>query len=246
MVLKPREGLPWVFCALVFLIACGCNLTLPGKPNPKDRPRTPSQITSFAPLYAKHCAGCHGADGKLGPAPPLADPLFLAIVPDDELVRVIRDGRPGTPMPAFSRRHEGPLTDEQLKIVADGLRQRWKSEEPPDAKLPEYAAAENARADAARGAEVFARACADCHGADGEGSGPDEKPGRINDPALLALVSDQALRRIVITGRPDLGMPDYAGDEGRSGDFHPLSSDEIGDLVALLASWRNPQGSESK
>ena len=31
----------------------------------------------------------------------------------------------------------------------------------------------------------------------------------MNEPDFLALVSDQALRRIIITGRPDLGMPNY-------------------------------------
>ena len=35
--------------------------------------------------------------------------------------------------------------------------------------------------------------------------------GAINDPAFLALISDQALRRYAITGRPDLGMPAYDG-----------------------------------
>ena len=45
----------------------------------------------------------------------------------------------------------------------------------------------------------------------GEGGAHGEKRiGAINDPAFLALISDQALRRYAITGRPDLGMPDYA------------------------------------
>ena len=63
-------------------------------------------------------------------------------------------------------------------------------------------------------------------------------PGAADDPVFLALISNQALRRIVITGRPDLGMPNYA--EARPGDPHfvPLSEQEINDLVALLASWR--------
>src|SRR5262249_37305739 len=92
------------------------------------------------------------------------------------------------------------------------------------------------------GARVFARACADCHGKEGEGVERDGRLRRkINDPAFLALISDQALRRIIITGRPDLGMPAYDGTAGRPGDFRPLTSAQIDDLVALLASWR--QGS---
>jgi len=81
---------------------------------------------------------------------------------------------------------------------------------------------------------VFARACAGCHGRQGQGG----EHGAINEPAFLALISDRALRRIVITGRPDLGMPAYDGTDGRPDDFPPLTSAQIDDLVALLASWR--------
>ena len=62
--------------------------------------------------------------------------------------------------------------------------------------------------------------------------------GAINNPAFLVLVSDQALRRLAITGRPDLGMPAYDGKVGRPPDFQPLSSAEIDNVVALLAYWR--------
>jgi mono/diheme cytochrome c family protein len=103
-----------------------------------------------------------------------------------------------------------------------------------------------ARARAARkdeGARVFARACAGCHGPQGKGSKDGDRSGSrdggaINDPAFLALISDQELRRYAITGRPDLGMPAYDGKEGRGPDFEPLTSVEIDDVVALLAYWR--------
>lgn len=179
----------------------------------------------------------------LGPAPPLNDPIFLAIVPDEELLRVITDGRAGTLMPAFARKNQGTLTDQQIEIIATGLKKHWKSDKLPEVKLPPYTVASAdqppSEADIERGVKVFARACADCHGADGKGSGPDERPGGINNPALLTLISDQALRRIVITGRHDLGMPNFADDVGRPDEFQPLSSDEISDLVALLSRWRD-------
>ena len=90
-----------------------------------------------------------------------------------------------------------------------------------------------------RGEEVFARACAGCHGPNGSGvPHKGEIHDAINDAAFLALISDQALRRIIITGRPDLGMPTYAEGDGRPKDFQPLTAAEIDDLVALLADWR--------
>ena len=201
------------------------------------------QVTDFGPLYATHCAGCHGADGKLGPAPPLNDPLFLAIVPDEELLRVITEGRAVTPaqnspMPAFARDRGGPLAAAQVKALAEGIKQRWRPIR--HEALPHYLAPPGANdANKKEGQRVFARACAGCHGSQGQGGNDGEQPvGAISDRAFLALVSDQALRRYVITGRPDLGMPPFDGNIGRPEEFRPLSSVEIDELVALLASWR--------
>src|SRR5262245_37222077 len=65
---------------LSLLLLSGCDL--PGKPKRADRPVAEDRILDFKVLYGRNCAGCHGADGKLGPAPPLNDPLFLSIVKD--------------------------------------------------------------------------------------------------------------------------------------------------------------------
>jgi cytochrome c oxidase cbb3-type subunit 3/ubiquinol-cytochrome c reductase cytochrome c subunit len=85
-----------------------------------------------------------------------------------------------------------------------------------------------------QGRTLFASACSQCHGANGKGSA---KAGAVNDSAFLTLMSDQALRRIVITGRPDLGMPDYRHQDPKP-ESKPLTSQDISDLVALLVSWR--------
>jgi hypothetical protein len=90
-----------------------------------------------------------------------------------------------------------------------------------------------------KGAVVFARACAVCHGKDGQGIAKgNEKVRTLHDPVFLALISNQALRRYAITGRPDLDMPNYAKARPDSPDFKPLTDQEVTDLVALLASWR--------
>ena len=234
----------------------GCNVELPGKPNPAKRPVPQNEISDFAKLFAQNCSGCHGAKGELGPAPPLNDPLFLALIPYDALQRAIREGRPGTPMPAFGHAQGGTLTDEQVDIIAAGLRSHWNSaddagetksndddaklaEEAPPYLSPRTANLQLSPASAERGAELFARACAECHGPDGIGGETGyASGGAINDRAFLALISDQALRRIIITGRADLGMPNFAATDGRPDDYQPLTSEEIDDLVALLASWR--------
>jgi len=259
---------------------------LPGKPNPEERPVPPEYVLAFDALFKRNCAGCHGADGKLGPAPPLNDALFRAVVDEKELKDVISKGRrsaagrkddPRTPMPAFLKENGGTLSAEQIRVLVyeiKGIPYRLEREsEAYDAKVevlkegekttlrqvdkveprsptwgippslakdtPPYLASK--KGDSKRGAKVFDRACMVCHAENGKGFTKDDRlVKRINDPAFLGLISDRALRRIAITGRPDLGMPNYAerGPNRERGDFKPLTADEITDLVAFLASWR--------
>jgi cytochrome c oxidase cbb3-type subunit 3/ubiquinol-cytochrome c reductase cytochrome c subunit len=216
------------FLLFSFSVFAGCDW--PGKPKDTDRPVPADQMEDFGTLYSTHCAGCHGADGKDGPAPPHNDPLFLAIVPDEVLHQVITEGRTGTPMTAFAKDKGGPLTKKQIDIVAKGIKQRWAAPEKLKEKPPPYLLSSAKVGDKKAGLKVFARDCAECHGERGQGG---DDAGAINDPTFLALLSDQALRRYIMTGRPDFGMPNYV----TRGDAD-LTSQEINDLVALLAYWR--------
>ena len=237
-----REGRWRLLTLFLVVLPSGCDF--PGKPREADRPVRADQVVSFDALYGVRCAGCHGADGKLGPAPPLNDPLFLAIVPDGELRHVISEGRAvsasqRSPMPAFAHGRGGPLTDAQVQALADGIKKRWGSAASGEAPPPYFSSADSGRGNPDEGVRVFARACAACHGGQGEGGKHDGRPvGAINERAFLALISDRALRRTVITGRPDLGMPAFNSTHGRPADFRPLTSAQIDDVVALLASWR--------
>ncbi len=269
---RPGRGLRRrVFAAVCgwLLIAAGCDF--PGKPNPADQPTPPEKVLKFSALFAENCAGCHGATGEYGPGPPLNSPLFRAIVSEGDLQSVIRDGRKGTPMPAFAKESGGRLSDAQIHVLVYEIKGvRYKLDEnaasgatnvepdsnpsstagvvpawgvagsPPD-DTPAYALPEtqpprtSEEYDTIR-KTTFATACAGCHGDRGQGG---EKAGAIDEPALLALASDQFLRRLVITGRADLRMPEFAGTAGRGPNFHPLSSKEVTDLVDLLGHWRS-------
>jgi len=231
--------------ALMFVVSLGCT-DPPGKPNPADRPVMPDQVLGFEKLFANNCTGCHGSEGRLGPAPPLNDPLFVEIISREQLAGVVQDGRPDTPMPPFSKEQGGPLTHEQIEVLVEGILSRWKADKSVQGSPPVYAqpASEGVPVgNVERGATLFGRACAACHGANGLGTVRDGVTVNvINSSAFLSLISDQALRRIIITGRPDLGMPSYAERAGRPDDFQPLTSGDIDDLVALLASWRAAEG----
>jgi cytochrome c oxidase cbb3-type subunit 3/ubiquinol-cytochrome c reductase cytochrome c subunit len=240
------KNLRWLTLSLCHVVALslplvGCDLR--GKPKLANKPVPANEVKDFGKLYAENCAGCHGTDGTMGPAPPLNDALFLTIISDATLAHVIADGRAGTLMPAFLQERGGTLTPTQVRVLAEGLKKQWGAKAPPKVKPPPYEMAGGG--DPKRGEKAYNRACGMCHGPDG---GPDMPDMRINDPVFLSLISDQALRRLTITGRPDLGMPDFAGKRGDTGDFEPLSVQEVTDLVAYMASWRKsgPAKKDSK
>ena len=221
---------------LATILATGCD-QLPGKPKPDERWKPATEITDFSQLYALNCSGCHGADGRFGAARPLNDSLYLALVSAATLHEAIARGVPGTSAPALAQQVGGPLTDKQIDILVEGMRSRWgKAESFNNVAFPPYglqdaSAKGSTPGDSQRGAVVYQTYCAQCHGKDGSG-GP--KGGSVINPSYLALVSDRALRTTVIVGRSDLGMPDWrANISGR-----PMSSQEISDVVAWLASHR--------
>jgi cytochrome c oxidase cbb3-type subunit 3/ubiquinol-cytochrome c reductase cytochrome c subunit len=250
------------------LLTIGCDF--PGRPDPAERPVPADRILKFGVLYRQNCAGCHGVDGKLGPAPPLNDPLFRAIVPEEELKDILTKGRKETLMPAFANENGGVLSVAQIQVLASeikgipyriveseedgrakievvpdasGISPTWGMPEKPPNRVPSYAQSASSTGSGAgskqRGALVFARACAVCHGNHGQGvEEKNETVRTINDPVFLALISNQALRRYAITGRPDRGMPDYTQARPDNPHFMPLTDEEVTDLVALLASWR--------
>jgi mono/diheme cytochrome c family protein len=222
--------------AIVALVGCDA---MPGRPRPADQPTLPSQVMGFAELYGQSCAGCHGADGRLGAARPLNDPVYLALVPLDRLRQIIAQGVPDTAMPGFAAAAGGPLTEAQVDALIHEMLKRWSRPSPsPEVPLPPYAVAATAPNDSLAGdpelgLRVYAEACASCHGVDGTGGA---KGGSIVDAAYLALVSDQALQTAVIAGRTDLGMPDWRSYIPGQ----PLTAQQISAVVAWLASQRQP------
>jgi mono/diheme cytochrome c family protein len=214
---------------LVFFCLAACT-HLPGKPAPGPEVPRPDSVLDPAVLFHQNCSGCHGADGKNGPAMMLSDPVYLAIVDDDTLRSTISKGRPGTAMSAFAQKEGGMLTDDQINAIIRGIRERWSK---PNALggdvAPPYAA--KSAGDAGRGQSVYDSYCSSCHGNSGRG-GP--KAGSVVDKSYLSLITDQGLRTIVITGRPDFNAPDWRNNVPG----HPMTDQEITDVVAWLASLR--------
>ena len=211
----------------IFLAGCGAPH---GQPRRDSEVLAPNEVLEFGPLFSENCAACHGTEGRGGAAIALANPVYLAIADDASIRKVIAQGVPGTAMPAFAQSAGGMLTDAQIDVITKEIRSRWSRRGILDAaSAPPYTP--KFTGDAQRGESAYKTFCESCHGPVGRGG---QKASAISDDSFLALVSDQGLRTIVITGRPELGAPDWRGNVPGK----PMSDQEVTDVVAWLASQR--------
>jgi mono/diheme cytochrome c family protein len=209
--------------AVVLLPACDW---MPGKPKKAEAEVAPSAVTDFQQLYTQNCLGCHGSGGLVSGSIAMDDQTYLALVPPEKLREIIAAGVPGTLMPPFSQANGGLLTDEQVTILVQGIL-AWRKGDAP-AGLPAYSAAPGS---AASGEPLYAAYVASLRGKADEGLFAD---GFLANPAFLGLSSDQYLRTLIITGRPELGIPNFQ--TALSG--QPLGDQQISDMVAWLISQR--------
>jgi len=215
--------------ALAVMLLSGCS-SPHGQPQLGSETVAPTEVVDFKSLYADNCAGCHGSEGKGGPAIGLADPTYLRIADDEAIRQITAKGVPGTSMPAFATSAGGMLTEGQIDVIVSGIRSRWAKPTILDGANPPHYAAKST-GNVSQGEVAYGIYCASCHGASGQGS---SKGSAITNDSFLALISDRGLRTIVITGRPEFGAPDWRGNvPGR-----PMSDQEITDVVAWLASRR--------
>jgi len=219
-----------------FAISCALGVVLFGCATPHGQPRkgsetpAPNEVLDFATLYGENCAGCHGVEGKGGAAIALVDPVYLAIADEAVIRKVVAKGIPGTAMPAFAESAGGMLTDIQINVITSAIRSRWSQPGILNAANPPSYAAKSP-GNIAHGELAYKTYCESCHGPGGQGGA---KGSSVTDDSFLALVSDQGLRTIVITGRPELGAPDWRGNVPGK----PMSEQEITDVVAWLGSRR--------
>ena len=213
--------------SLMLLSACA---RPSGQPQPGSESVAPNEVSVFRILYSQNCAGCHGVQGRGGAAIALADPVYLAIVDDASLRKVIAQGAHGTSMPAFAQSAGGMLTDKQIDVITSGIFSLWRRKGILDGSNPPSYAAKTT-GNAANGELAYGTYCASCHGPGGQGT---LKGSAITNDSFLALVTDQGLRTAVMAGRPELGAPDWRGNvPGR-----PMTDREITDVVAWLESRR--------
>jgi cbb3-type cytochrome c oxidase subunit I len=149
-----------------------CDCAIPRTPGPAPLLSTdlaPAELARFglrgAALFARHCNGCHGADGKgdgvaalsLLPAP---RDLTTAHFSDRALSRALWDGVRGSSMPGWYEMSANDLRSLAARIRSlEGEPARAKKEAPLSAD------------DGAKVENLYLQNCARCHGAKGKGDG---------------------------------------------------------------------------
>ncbi|MDP6490608.1 MAG: c-type cytochrome [Kiritimatiellia bacterium] len=170
-------------------------------------------------LFARNCAQCHGDFGGGGSGPAVGRPGFLATVSDGFLEGTIANGRSGTEMRSFSHGQDAltELSEHEIRSVVSYLR----SQADVARQTPKLALGT-----AARGADLYARQCAQCHGtATEEGFAP-----RLLNPQFLAAASDSYLQATMSLGHGTTMRSMIRGGAG----VVEMTGREINDLIQYL------------
>ena len=199
-----------------------------------------SAVTLAAPdgatLFAQNCAACHGEKGSGGIGVPLALPSFQASVSDDYIRKTIRLGRPGRIMPAFQK-----LSDAEVDALVKYVRS-WNA-----AQAMHFDPAP-IKGDPTHGKQLYAKYCAACHGANGEGgkgtgvtfSRPRDlpiMPPALHNPGFLAAASDSMIKYTLMHGRA--GTPMIAAAK------RGLQERDVDDLVSFIRQFQQEPVSSS-
>jgi len=242
----PCRRRPWAACALIWVTLLagglieGCYRDDSNRA-PRAAPGHPQSAaavvaTTPADLFARHCALCHGAEGRGdGPAAYLVYPpprdfttgvyRFKStpgnqLPTDTDLRRVIKGGIDRTAMPSFAAVFSDQQIDELGRFVLS--MQRAVPLDAPREAITPPARPQFTAALAEAGKSVYmAGGCAACHGEGGRGDGPSAATLRDADGWLLppadfttglykAGRTPEALYRVIHLGVPGTPMPGFA------------------------------------
>lgn len=201
----------------------------------KDGVKLDSTSVKYASgIYAKYCALCHGKEREgyaADFAPSLRSHSLMASTQSPRssynfLSYTVAYGRTGTAMAPYAKSQGGPLDRDDIDLLLQWLY------ELSGVKKPVEMSTKPVNGNAVLGKTLYAKNCASCHGAKGEGvSAP-----ALGNPMLLATASDAFLRYTISEGRDSTPMPSFKDS---------LSKVEINAITAYLRSrasgWNAPE-----
>jgi mono/diheme cytochrome c family protein len=195
---------------------------------------TQEQLEMGARLYAENCAVCHGPNGEGRVGVTLAKD-WPSIRPDLLVKSVIEAGVPGSPMPAWSQKNGGPLSDAEIDALMLYILS-WEtggvpslSPTPTFTPRPPITPVPEVEGDPNQGAVLYAENCAVCHGANGEG-----RVGAELDKVWPSIRPDLRIKTVIENGVSGSPMPAWSQKNGG-----PLTEQDINDVVAFVLSWQD-------
>ncbi len=196
---------------------------------------TPDLLQEGKAAYEKQCAACHGSDGTgSGPAAYLLYPkprdfvraqyrlvsTWDSVPTDLDLYRTISRGIPGSAMPSWyhlPERTRWALVHTIKSFASEPLEIAAPTQENPNAGVLQVPAEVPYNEEGkTRAAELFAKACASCHGPTGRGDGQQQqvdnegyatRPRDLTAGIFKGIPRPEEIYRRVVLGLPGTPMP---------------------------------------
>jgi len=171
-------------------------------------------------LFARNCAQCHGEFAQGGNGPAIGKKGFLNAVSDGFIFTMVRLGRPGSEMKAFTLHGDGfsDLSEKDVSDIISFLRSDLNTAD-KHSKI--------VRGVPERGQRLFERSCAQCHGTEGRGGiAPD-----LNSGLFMEAVSDSYLQATMALGRHNTQMRSVMKGGGGVVEF---TSQDVNDIISYL------------
>lgn len=203
--------------------------------------KTPPPAGSPEDTYQSLCSRCHGQKGDgtgvvglyLDPAPrDLTKPAFMNSKPETRFVQSIKEGVPGTSMPAWGR----VLGDDQVRGVLGYINQNFVREPRRELKarsVPDQNPNAISKESVSRGEGIYLQRCAGCHGRKADGKGPNSldilpRPRNLRNSAFINTVSERRLFESILYGVQGTAMPSWID--------YGLSQSDVGDVINFIRS----------
>ncbi|MBX7223525.1 MAG: c-type cytochrome [Blastocatellia bacterium] len=208
--------------------------------------RTPPPIATSEEAFKNLCQRCHGEKGDgngitalyLDPSPrDFTKSGFMNSKTEERLLKSIKEGVPGTSMPAWGQ----VLNDDQSRSLLEYL---WKTyvREPRKPLKPRNVPETNPVAmnpdSVRRGEQIFAMRCTGCHGKKADGKGPNSldilpRPRNLRNSEFVNAMNDRRLFESILYGVQGTAMPPWVD--------YGMTNNEVGDLVNFIRSVNQKQ-----
>jgi len=210
--------------------------------------KTPAPKMNGEETYKALCARCHGEKGDgngkvawyIDPSPrDFTKKSFMSTKPRERFLESIREGVPGTSMPAWGK----VIGDEQSGAALDYVMQAFNHEPaqlPKGRKVPDQNPVASSPQSIAHGEQIFLQRCTGCHGRKADGKGPNSldilpHPRNLRNSWFVDHLSDRRMMESILYGVQGTAMPPW---------IDMISQQDAGDIMNFIRSLNPKPGSQ--